>query len=185
MEKDIELAIKKINSLLNFVYSKVEDREVKSLLKDSKLNINSIKNIMEKKAIAYKPINILIADDVKLNTCILEAMLDNIEHKIYVVHDGEEALEKMKELNGLNNSIDILLIDHRMPNMIGSQAVNIIRKDQVNHSHNNLKVISITNEPNAIIEYQHLYDKHISKPFLKDEIIEIIKSLKKDIRNKR
>ena len=185
MEKDIELAIKKINSLLNFVYSKVENREVKSLLKDSKISINSIKGIMDTKAIAYKPINILIADDVKLNTCILEAMLESIEHRIYIVHDGEEAIAKMKELKELNQSVDILLIDHRMPNMIGSQAVNIIRKDQINYSHNNLKVVSITNEPNAIIEHQHLYDKHIAKPFLKDEIIEIVRSLKRDIRKKR
>jgi CheY-like chemotaxis protein len=184
MEKDIEIAIKKINSMLNFVYNKVEDKEVKSLLKDSKLNINSIKNIMDTKLIAYKPINILIADDVKLNTCILEAMLDSVEYKIYIVHDGEEALDKMKELKDEDKSIDILLIDHRMPNMVGSMAVNIIRKDQLSHSHNNLKVVSITNEPNAIIEHQHLYDKHISKPFLKNEIIEIIKKLTKDIRKK-
>jgi len=185
MEKDVELAIKKINSLLNLVYNKIENKEAKSLLKDTKLSINSIKSLMDKTSIAYRPINILIADDVKLNTSILEAILENNEHNIYIVHDGEEALEKMKELKELNQSIDILLIDHRMPNMVGSQAVNIIRKNQNSHSHNNLKVVSITNEPDAIIEHQHLYDKHISKPFLKNDIIAIIRGLTKEIRRKK
>jgi len=184
MEKDIELAIKKINSLLNFIYTKVEHKEAKFLLKKSKLSINSIKAIMETTTIAYPPLNILIADDVKLNTCILEAILDNTEYNIYLVYDGKEALDKMKELHEDDKSVDILLIDHRMPNMIGSQAVNIIRENQNEYSHNNLKIVSITNEPNAIIEHKHLYNSHISKPFLKDDIVSIIKSLKKDIRDK-
>ncbi|SFV59773.1 hypothetical protein MNB_SV-9-1655 [hydrothermal vent metagenome] len=185
MEQDIENALKKINHLLNFVYNRVENRSAKELLKSSKISINSIKDIMDTKAIAYKPINILIADDVKLNTCILEAILEDKEHKIFIVYDGQEVLDKMKELKKIGQNIDILFIDHRMPNMVGSQAVEIIRKNQENYSHNNLKIISITNEPNIIIKLQELYNEHISKPFSKDKIINITKILKKHIRNNK
>ena len=185
MERDIEIALKKISSLLSFMYNRVEDKNVKNLLKNSKMDINSIKDIMETKSIAYKPINILVADDVKLNTCILEAILDDKEHQIFIAHDGQEVLDKMQELKEIDKNIDILFIDHRMPNMIGSQAVEIIRKNQSNYSHENLKIVSITNEPNMIIKLRELYNDHVSKPFIKDDIISITKTLKKSIRNKK
>ncbi len=185
MEKDIEIALNKISSLLSFVYNRVENKDAKALLKNSKIGINSIKDIMETKFIAYKPINILVADDVKLNTCILEAILDDREHKIFIVYDGQEVLDKMQEFKEINKEIDILLIDHYMPNMIGSQAVEIIRKNQLKYSHNNLKIISITSESNSIIKLQELYDEHISKPFIKNDIINITKILKKKIRNNK
>ncbi|MDH7481003.1 MAG: response regulator [Armatimonadota bacterium] len=67
--------------------------------------------------------NILVADD-EVNLCkILEAELKNAGYAVTVVHDGVQAVEKAREID-----FDIIVLDLRMPEMDGLNALREIRK---------------------------------------------------------
>ena len=69
-----------------------------------------------------RPLNILVAEDNKLNQRIIVATLDKFGHISTVVENGEEAVEQV----GLGE-YDLILMDIRMPEMSGPDATRAIR----------------------------------------------------------
>ncbi len=194
----VENAIQKIQSLLGYIAQNSEDRDINRLLIESERSIQKIHEVYFDKYITKnidkqqkffkekdRPIYIMIADDVKLNRAILEAMIKDREHIICVAGDGDIALEKMEKLHSNGSSIEILFLDHHMPNMLGSEVVKTINSNPNKYTNNDtLSIVSITNDPDAINDYREAYNYHIRKPFLKDEIqaiMRIIKSKEKNV----
>jgi|GEM_PF-1340692 len=184
-----------IDKLLHGIEQQCSNDEIKELLEQTLKNVasiaykyNTILKPSPSNAIVCElpqsishPLNILIVDDTKLNTDILKALLNNKGYNIEIAYDGDEALEKMKEMYGDNRSVDILFLDHHMPNMLGSEvAQNIIDAPSI-YSDEKLYIVSITNEPEAIMHIRHLYDFHIRKPFLKMELMEVVETIEKSI----
>jgi signal transduction histidine kinase/CheY-like chemotaxis protein len=70
-------------------------------------------------------LNVLIVDDVSMNCIILTALLEELGiTQISEKHDGEEALELIKQ----GNQFDVILMDVRMPKMDGIEATKLIRE---------------------------------------------------------
>ncbi|NCD70229.1 ATP-binding protein [Mucilaginibacter agri] len=67
-------------------------------------------------------LNILIAEDNRINAMLLEKMLHNWGIKTVLAVNGEEALAKLKDQN-----IDLILMDLQMPIMDGYQAAVNVR----------------------------------------------------------
>ncbi|MBD78493.1 MAG: hypothetical protein CL840_06210 [Crocinitomicaceae bacterium] len=67
---------------------------------------------------------VLIAEDEKLNFIYLEALLREYGYRIIHAKNGKEAVELVKN----NDSIDLVLMDTRMPEMDGVEATIEIRK---------------------------------------------------------
>jgi len=193
----VESAIVKMNSLLDYIAQHTENIKVNELLIKTEENIASIntilfdeyvtkdidrQNIDKKRSDKESDIHILIADDVKLNTAILEAMLKDKKHTIHTAHDGDIALEKMEKLHKLGSSIDILFLDHHMPNMLGSEVLKSIRSQYKRYTDDKVTVVSITNDPDSISKNKDNYDYHIKKPFNKNEIKKIVKIIKDTIK---
>ncbi|MEQ8320446.1 MAG: ATP-binding protein [Rhodospirillales bacterium] len=69
-----------------------------------------------------RTLNILIAEDNKLNQRIIVATLDKFGHQSTVVEDGEQAVQQVDK-----GDYDLILMDVRMPELSGPDATRIIR----------------------------------------------------------
>ncbi|MBN1251479.1 MAG: PAS domain S-box protein, partial [Bacteroidales bacterium] len=69
---------------------------------------------------------VLIVEDEEVNCLYIETLLENINPNIKTIHaiNGEEAVEICK----INNEIDIVLMDIKMPKMNGYQATKLIKE---------------------------------------------------------
>jgi len=179
----VESAMSKISSLLDYIAQHTEDTKVNELLMKTEENIDTIHNILSNHYIAQEvdrqinsknkiedSINIMIADDIKLNATILEAMIKDKTHTIHIAQDGDIALEKMEKLHNMGKDIDILFLDHNMPNMLGSEVVENIKDYHDKYTDSYITIVSITNDPETISEDRDNYDYCIKKPFNKEEI---------------
>jgi PAS domain S-box-containing protein len=70
-----------------------------------------------------RPLNILLAEDNRINQMLAARMLTKLGHSVEVVENGREALEKVK-----STSIDLIFMDGHMPEMDGLVATRAIRE---------------------------------------------------------
>ncbi len=66
---------------------------------------------------------ILIAEDEEANFLFIEAILEDTKATLIWAHNGKDAIEKFK----MNNDIDIILMDIKMPEMDGLLATREIK----------------------------------------------------------
>ena len=88
-------------------------------------------------------LNILLAEDNKLNVLLISSLFSEHNFKLQVVENGSTCIDKLKENNGLTpltKTFDIVLMDMEMPVMNGYEATTIIRKDLKN----NIPIIAMT-----------------------------------------
>ncbi len=78
---------------------------------------------MDSSTYDWRKKSILIADDEVQNYIILEKALKKTKIKVYHAENGEKAVKIFKK----NPSIDIILMDIRMPEMGGLEATKLIR----------------------------------------------------------
>ena len=69
-----------------------------------------------------RSLNILVAEDNKLNQQIISAILDKYGHRVVIAENGEDALVALGKEN-----FDLILMDFRMPEMSGPEATMAIR----------------------------------------------------------
>jgi len=69
-------------------------------------------------------LNVLVAEDNKVNQKLVKAMLKNIGHDVCIVENGREAVE---ELDQNLIEYDVVLMDVQMPIMDGCEATQLIR----------------------------------------------------------
>lgn len=70
-----------------------------------------------------RQLDILVAEDNKLNQRIISATLDSFGHHYKIVGNGRDAVQALSE-----NDFDLVLMDVRMPEMSGPDATRMIRK---------------------------------------------------------
>jgi two-component system sensor histidine kinase/response regulator len=81
------------------------------------------------------PAYILLAEDNKINQKLVKAMLAKACHKVDIVENGRDAVEKVKQI-----PYDLVLMDVQMPEMDGLQAAQLIRQEGFYH----LPIIALT-----------------------------------------
>ncbi len=184
---EVHNSINTIKNELNRLLTHTHNPEILKLINNATMHVESVNtyistaNIIDTSIIAPKKtdnIRILIADDVKMNVRILHAMIKQEKiTDICFAYDGIETLEKIKQAYNDNNHIDILFLDHYMPGKLGLEVAQHIREYERLHNKSRLFVVSITNDPKAIEEQRNLYDFHIPKPFVKSDILEVLKEI--------
>lgn len=121
-----------------------------------------------------KGARILLAEDNPVNQDIASEILGQMGCEITLAHNGREAVEYIAK----GQTFDLVLMDCQMPELDGYQATQQIRDylRQTNHKH--LPIIAIT--ANALKQdrdkcFAAGMDDHLGKPFLKKDLVAILK----------
>lgn len=87
-----------------------------------------IQSLMNKDYAVRNPLNILVAEDNKINQLLIKKILSNLGYQIQIAENGIEALEACR-----NNDFDLVLMDIQMPKMDGIEATKqILKSDHQN-----------------------------------------------------
>ncbi|SFV70826.1 hypothetical protein MNB_SV-13-2043 [hydrothermal vent metagenome] len=121
--------------------------------------------------------NVLIADDVRINVKILNAMLRDsaIIDQIKYAYDGIETMDIIDKCREANESIHILFLDHHMPGKTGLEIAESLKEVADDAT---IIIVSITNDPDVIASKDYLYDYHIPKPFNKESIQRVMEKIR-------
>ena len=106
----------------------------------------------------WKNKSILVADDELHNYIIVEKALEDTNIKIFHAENGEQAVEIFKK----NPTIDIILMDIRMPEMGGLEATKFIRS--INRETPIIAFTAFALSDNEAIALEFGCDDYLSKP---------------------
>lgn len=135
---------------------------------------SSIEKFNSKQLVAVNlpPLDLLIADDNAVNRMVLARLLENDNHKVVSVNDGQEALNYIRAHN-----VDAVLMDIQMPIMNGEQAAAQIRKLPAPAS--KTMIIAITANASSVDAARLLssnFDGFLSKPFRREALMDVLQS---------
>ena len=116
---------------------------------------------------------ILVVDDVRMNVRVIQSLLKRTKIQIDTATSGKECLALAAE-----NTYDLILLDHMMPEMDGVETFQKLREDTTGLNYAT-PVIALT--ANAIAgakeEYKKLgFDDYLSKPMKGEELEEMIQT---------
>ena len=110
------------------------------------------------------PLNILVAEDDDMNRIVIREMLKGLGHTPEFAKNGREAVNKAQELQ---DWIDLILMDMRMPELDGIEATQIIREQEKATGKKQVPIFALT--ANALEEDKERcisagMNNYISKP---------------------
>jgi len=132
-----------------------------------------------KKPDAKPPLRVLIAEDNMVNQIVVERILLSFGCDITTVPNGREAVEAVE-----SKPFDLILMDIQMPEMDGMEATRLIRSLPDRRAQ--LPIVAMTAHAMKGDRERFLasgMDHYISKPFHKDELFMLIKSIESRVRN--
>jgi len=109
-----------------------------------------------------KGLRVLVAEDSPMNQIFTTELLKQAGHDVVVVEDGQQALETLAE-----EQFDLVLMDIRMPNLDGEEALRIIRHETPAGVDQGIPVVALT--AHALKEDRERllnqgFDGYLSKP---------------------
>lgn len=109
-------------------------------------------------------LSILIVDDVELNRSLLRSMFADSPHTTHLASGGAEGVQLTKRLLP-----DLVLMDIRMPEVDGRQALAQIRADS---NLNNVKVLAVTASSlrRDETELRQTFDGYVRKPISRESL---------------
>ncbi|MBN1650715.1 MAG: response regulator, partial [Bacteroidales bacterium] len=136
----------------------------KSDSKQSSQNVKTGHSMQEEN----KKLNILIAEDDLTSGIYLKTLLRNLAKEMHLVKTGKEAVETCK----INQDIDLILMDIKMPGMSGYEATREIRTF-------NKEIVIIAQTAYALSGDRELAidagcNEYITKPINKKGLLELI-----------
>ncbi len=127
-------------------------------------------------------LNILVAEDNKVNQQVVEGILRNAGHHVQIAGSGEKALDILSdELD----KIDMLIVDMNMPEVSGVEVVKTVR---FMDSSSSLPVIMLTADATPEAKESSLSagaNRFLTKPIDARGLLECIASLSRSIRKSK
>ena len=96
----------------------IDDMRIGNLFIESKFSDDKVYDFRNKK--------VLVVDDNKINLKLAERLLSQFNMNIKTAENGKECIDLVK-----NNSYDIILLDHMMPELDGVATVHILRESGI------------------------------------------------------
>jgi CheY-like chemotaxis protein len=119
-----------------------------------------------------KPLTILIVEDIKHNTLLLTTILKKYAKKFLLAKDGIEAVNIFKE-NA--DTIDIILMDLKLPLLNGIEATKMIRR--INKEIPIIAITASVYEQDRLQALEAGCTDFIKKPISKEVLFELIPKL--------
>lgn len=124
---------------------------------------SNLNQIIKRSSLDFGQIKVLVVDDVNSNRMLIKALFSGTQADIIFANNGKEAVERTNEIYP-----DLILMDLRMPEMNGFEAMKIIKS---NPDTIHIPIIALTastqdNEHNDSIEAG--FDSYIVKPVEKE-----------------
>jgi len=124
-----------------------------------------------------RPLNILIAEDNRVNQQVLEGVLKHAGHHCHLAETGEQALDFLTEKW---DDIDMLILDMNMPELNG---VDVVKAMQYMDTNNRIPVIMLTADATPEARERSLKagaDVFLTKPINSRALLEQIAELSPD-----
>ncbi|GCF00330.1 histidine kinase osmosensor [Zygosaccharomyces mellis] len=117
---------------------------------------------------------ILIAEDNHVNQEVIKRML-NLEgiHNIELVCDGQEALDKVKQLAEKDEHYNLIFMDVQMPNMDGLLSTRMIR-NELNYQHSIVALTAFADDSNIKECLDAGMDGFLAKPIKRAQLRKIL-----------
>lgn len=115
--------------------------------------------------------NILLADDDYLNYLFLREVLSSEEFNIVYVENGFKAVEECRA----NKDIDLILMDLKMPNLSGAEAIEKIRSFNKDIPIIVQSAYSDKSELDSLKVFEGIYFVH--KPYNEDVLVEKVRGI--------
>ncbi len=130
-----------------------------------------IEEIKDAQQLQIPPMQILLAEDNKVNQKVAQKLLEKMGHAVTIASDGQQAVDLLK-----TKPFDMVLMDIQMPVMDGEAATKAIRRAE-KESGCHIPIIALT--ANAMKGDRERFlasgmDDYISKPFKKNDLLKIL-----------
>ena len=103
---------------------------------------------------------ILVVDDVNINRSVIKGLLKRVKVQVDTADSGPEALNKCRR-----SEYDLILMDHKMPDMDGVEALHLLRAD-TGPNRDKPVIVLTANAINGVEEFYRTegFDDFLSKP---------------------
>lgn len=115
---------------------------------------------------------VLIVDDSPTEIHVLTSILQKLGHEVFTASNGEEGVERAKELKP-----DLILMDVVMPGMNGFQATRSLSKDPSTASIPIIIVTTKDQETDRVWGLRQGAKDYVTKPVAEAEMVSKIKAL--------
>ncbi len=115
---------------------------------------------------------ILVADDEDSMVAMLRDALHSVHYEVVVAHNGEEALEKLRQ-----NPPDLVLLDVQMPKMSGYDVCRQIKSDVFLRHIPVMLLTAQAGTTSKVAGLEQGADDYLTKPFEMDELKARIRTL--------
>jgi two-component system, cell cycle response regulator DivK len=112
---------------------------------------------------------VLVAEDEEINYLFLEEVLRRTGAKVLWAKNGNEAIQKYRE-----NKVDLILMDLKMPELNGYEAMNQIRESKGKTKIIAQTAFAMSGEREEILESG--FDGYISKPIRIAELLKLLEA---------
>ena len=123
--------------------------------------------------VSFKGKRVLLVDDNKLNLKVASKLLLPYEVEIVDANSGQECLDILDK----DTNFDLILMDDLMPEMSGTETLNVLRKiERVSGYY--IPTVALTANVTAGIKDKYLeygFDEYLEKPIKRNELDRILK----------
>jgi len=120
-----------------------------------------------------RPLDVLIADDNETNRKVIRKVLERAGHKVYVVENGEEALDALD-----SHHFDLAVFDMHMPVMDGLQAAKLYRFSHVGRRDMPFIILTANATTEAVRECEEAgMDAYLAKPVRPQRLLDTVREV--------
>ena len=123
--------------------------------------------------VSFKGKRVLLVDDNKLNLKVAEKLLLPYDLEIVSVNSGQECLDTLDQ----DHNFDLVMMDDLMPNMSGTETLDVLRKIERVAGYYIPVVVLTANATTGMREkyLENGFDDYLAKPINRDDLDQVLK----------
>jgi PAS domain S-box-containing protein len=119
----------------------------------------------------FPPLTVLVADDVQSNLELIEGYFAGSKHQLLLAKDGREAIALARLIRP-----DLILMDLRMPNMDGKEAIKYLKQEPTTKDIP-IAIVSASVQEVDLQDIGNFYSGFLLKPITRSEVVAELKKI--------